>query len=83
MKKNVNDTLNYFIIIFGVLGVVAMLGGAGLGIAWKLGAILYEVEESILILFVTACVCWAIALGFCIADNIVEIRREKNDKKDV
>ena len=80
MKKNTNDVLNYFIIVFGILGVVAMLSGAGLGIAWKLGAELYEVQSNILILFITACVCWAIALGFCIADNIVEIRRGKHGK---
>lgn len=77
MKKNVNDILDYFIIIFGVLGVIAMLSAAGIGIAWKLGAILYEVEESILILFITACACWAVASIFCIISEIIEAKRGK------
>lgn len=77
MKKKTEDTLYYFIILFAVLGAIAMLFGAGLGIAWKLGAILYEVEESILILFIAACVCWAVAFIFYIVSEIIEARGGK------
>ena len=80
MKRKTEDKLCYFIILFGVLGVIAMLCGAGLGIAWKVGALLYEVEKSILILFIAACACWAIALVFCIASEIVEAKEAKNGK---
>lgn len=83
MKKKTEDTLCYFIILFAVLGAIAMLFGAGLGIAWKLGAILYEVEESILTLFIAACVCWAVAFVFCIVSKSIEAKEAKDDKKDV
>lgn len=77
MKKKNEDALFYFIILFGVLGVIAMLSAAGIGIAWKLGAILYEVEESILILFIAACVCWAVTFIFYIVSEIIEARGGK------
>lgn len=77
MKRKTKDVLCYFIILFGVLGVIAMLCGAGLGIAWKVGALLYEVEESILILFIAACVCWAIGFIFYIVSVIIEAREGK------
>lgn len=77
MKKKNEDALFYFIILFGVLGVIAILSAAGIGIAWKLGAILCEVEESVLILFIAACVCWAVAFIFYIVSEIIEARGGK------
>lgn len=77
MKKKNEDELFYFIILFGVLGVIAILSAAGIGIAWKLGAILYEVEESVLILFIAACVCWTMAFIFYIVSEINEARGGK------
>lgn len=77
MKKKNEDALFYFIILFGVLGVIAMLSATGIGIAWKIGTMLYEVEESILILFIAACVCWAVAFIFYIVSEIIEAREGK------
>ena len=77
MKKKNKDALFYFIILFGVLGVIAMLSAAGIGIAWKTGAMLYEVKESILILFIAACVCWAVEFIFYIVSVIIEAREGK------
>ena len=80
MKKSASDVLNSFVILFGILGLIAMLSGAGIGIAWKLGAQLYEVQKDITILFAVACACWFVAVCFCIAETIREYKEAKRGK---